>query len=429
MSVLDLEIADLTLDGRGVARHRGKAVFVQGALPGEQVRARILRRHPSYDEASCLEHLHTSRDRQIPRCRHFGHCGGCTLQMLTSERQIELKTQAVLGILARVGSIRPARLEPPARSDPWSYRRRARLHARSTAAGTVFGFQPLQGSRVVPIEICPILESPLEDLPGRLGRILGPLPIARRIEAIELLSGEGNHALVFEFRGAITAPDRTALIEMGRTLGLPHSEPGADPLHILVLAENPGTFSYRIGRFDVVIEFGVSDFIQINRAINLALIDDVVGWLTEGPVERVLDLYAGVGNLSLPLARRMRSVTAVEGRSASVDRLMHNARLNRIENVQAAVADLNEAQDAAWSRNRYDALVLDPPRAGAGAILPLLERCNPSRVLYVSCHPGTLARDAKSLVETGGYALDRLRVYDMFPHTEHVETLAMFVRL
>ncbi|EQD76807.1 23S rRNA 5-methyluridine methyltransferase [mine drainage metagenome] len=428
MTLVDLEISDLMLDGRGVSRSHGKVVFVRDALPGEVVRARIVRHHASYDEASCLERMLESADRQYPRCMHFGQCGGCTLQILDTVRQVELKTRAVLETLERVGSVRPGHVEFPSRASPWFYRRRARFHPRKSSLGTVFGFLNVRGTHVVPILECPVLEYSLKDLPGKLTRILGPLPVSRRMNSIEFLGGDHSLALALYMKDAATDTDRSALVQAESELGIPLYLVTPDSGRATALSPDPEPLTYRMDRFDLAIGFDVTDFIQINREINLELVDDVVDWLTIAPKDRILDLYAGVGNFTLPLARFASSVTAVEGHVSAIETLKRNIEQNRIENVSTAVSDLNEAPAQAWGQASYDALVLDPPRAGAARVLPQVTTWNPSRVLYVSCHPGTLARDAKVLVHTLGYTLSRLRIYDMFPQTEHVETLAMFVR-
>jgi len=428
LSVVDLEITDLTLDGKGVARSHGKTVFVRHALPGEVVQARIVKRHASYDEASCVVRMRESKDRQCPRCIHFGQCGGCTLQMLNADRQIELKVRMVLETLERIGSVRPARVEFPAHASPWFYRRRARLHSRKTSQGVAFGFQGIQGSRVVPILECPVLEYPIKDLPGKLTRILGPLAISHRIGQIEILCGDRSRALVLYMKAAATEADYALLVEAGCEVGIPLYLVTADSGTVTTLSPDAEPLSYRLGEPDLTIGFDVTDFIQVNHEINLVLVHDVLDWLLITPTDRILDLYAGVGNFSLPLARAAMSVTAVEGRVSAIETLKQNMKRNHIGNLSAQVSDLNEVPTGLWSLDRYDALVLDPPRTGAARVLPRLTTWKPSRVLYVSCHPGTLARDAHVLVHTLGYTLSRIRIYDMFPQTEHVETLAMFVR-
>ncbi len=427
MKPIDLEITDLTLGGVGIAHNRGKAIFVPDALPGEILLARIVKRHASYDEARGLEYMRVSHDRQIPRCNHFGKCGGCTLQMLDPDRQVELKSRTVLQILERVGSVRPEVVDSPSRTSPWFYRRRARFHPRKVSQGIAFGYQGIHGSTVVPIQECPILESDVQALPGRLTQVLGTLDISRRIRQIELVRGDRGQALILYLKQTETSADRKELESSGSALGIPLylASPASSGFSAIGL-NTELSLSYRIDEFDLDIGFGLSDFIQVNRDVNLKLVHDVVDWLAIAPTDRVLDLYAGVGNFTLPLAQTARAVTAVEGSVSAIESLKRNLEQNQKKNVSVQQADLNRVPAGKWSQEAYQAVVLDPPRAGASSVLPHLAHWKPRRILYVSCHPGTLARDARILVQVLGYTFNRLKIYDMFPHTEHVEALAMF---
>ncbi len=428
MNPIDLEITDLTLDGRGVAHARGKTVFVRDALPGEVVRAEIVMHHATADDAEAKQRLHESRDRRTPRCIHFGHCGGCTLQMLDVERQVELKHRTVLEVLRRIGSVKPDRVLSPALAGSWFYRRRARFHPCQAAPGVAFGFHGIRGSRVVPILECPVLVDPHKDLPGKLARVFGSLAVSHRIRWVELLCGDEDSTLAVHLKGQATPSQQAELVKAGQALGMSLTcvQPGSGSL--LASAPDSGGLTYRIDEFSLTLEFQVTDFIQVNQELNLKLVHDVVNWLGIARSDRILDLYAGIGNFSLPIARFADSVTAVEGRPSSIRTLEKNMERNGIDNVVTEVSDLNDPRAGSWDRAGCDAVVIDPPRAGASGLLERLAALNPSRMLYVSCHPATLARDARILVHKLGYALSQVKVYDMFPQTEHVETLALFVR-
>ena len=424
-----LEIESLTHDGRGVARPGGKAVFVHGALPGERVTARRVRRHRNYDEAIALQIERRAADRVVPRCPHFGVCGGCALQHLESGAQLRAKERHVFDELTRTGHVAPAaRLEPLAAS-PWGYRRHARLGVKFVPkkGGVLVGFRESFSPLVAEIGECAVLPERVSRLLRPLARLIGDLSICARVPQIEVAVADNLVALVVRVLDPPAASDRERLEAFAREQQIEfYLQPGG--LESVVPLTAPATpLYYELGTQDVRIAFAPTDFIQVNGPVNEQLIARAIEQLAPRPEDRLLDLFCGLGNFTLPLARRVASVTGVEGNAGLVERARRNAEANTIANARFHVANLGaQLPDYEWARAAYDLVLLDPPRVGAKEIVLQLARWRPRRVVYVSCHPGSLARDAGILVNDLGYELARAGVIDMFPHTAHVESMAVF---
>lgn len=424
-------IADLSHDGRGVARVAGKAVFVADALPGERVRARIVRKHRQFDDAQCIEVLGASPARVAPRCIHYGVCGGCALQHLTPQAQIDAKQRVLAGNFARIGKVQPQRWLPPLAAEPWGYRRRARLSVKHVAkkGKTLVGFRERNPRFVTDLSRCEVLHPALGMKLGALGALLNSLEGAVSIPQIEFAAGDATHALVFRHLAPLTQTDLDRLAAFGRehrfTVAL---QPGGnDSVHALW----PETIDlhYRLPAHALDLHFAPLDFVQVNARLNEAMIDLALKLLEPQSTDRVLDLFCGLGNFSLPLARRAGAVCGVEGDAGLIERARGNARRNEIGNAQFVVGDLTQdPRGAAWARQIWDKWLLDPPRTGAAALLEHLPGESVRRVVYVSCHPGSLARDAGTLVRRHGFTLAAAGVMDMFPHTAHVESIALFER-
>ena len=425
-------VAALTHDAQGVVRE-GKAAFVPGTLPGERIRFRRTRQHRQHDEAELLEVLEPSVARVVPRCAHFGVCGGCALQHLSAEAQLEAKQTELRDNLERVGRVSPQEWLAPLRGPVWNYRRRARLGAKFVIKKdrVVVGFRERLAPYVAEVQRCEVLSLPLGELIAPLATLLNGLSIRHRIPQIEAAVADNVVALVLRVLDSPSAEDLARLREFAvrhsvrfylQTGGLDSVRPldnetGA-PLEPL---------RYGLAEFGLQLEFTPTDFIQINAQINAALVSRAVELLELGPSSSVLDLFCGIGNFTLALARRAGRVVGVEGEQGLVERARHNARLNDISNAQFHVADLGRAPDASlpWSTDNYTHVLLDPPRAGASEVLAAVSRLKPRRVLYISCHPGSLARDLGLLVHEHGMSLVAAGVLDMFPHTTHVESLAL----
>ena len=423
-------VTGLSHDGRGIARMNGKTLFIEDALPGEEVIFRVLRRRKDYDEAEIREVLHASPARLEPRCGHYGTCGGCVLQHMDPEAQIAAKQQALLDNLQRIAGVQPREVLAPLTGPFWGYRRRARLAAHRSPSGRVFvGFTERHRHRVTDLRHCDVLDPRLAALIEPLSTLFSGLSIADRIPQIEAVVGDGPVVLSLRVLSEPSGADREALAAFERQHGLRFwLQPGkADSLQLLG-GEAPD-LHYRLPESGVDIAFLPPDFIQINGEVNRRLVELALAELDSQPGDRALDLFCGLGNFTLPLARRVAAVTGVESEAGLVVRARNNAERNRIGNAAFQQADLFAGrQDGAWAQDSYQRILLDPPRAGAREIIAEFPRFKAERIVYVSCHPATLARDTKSLVEEQGYTLLKTGVLDMFPHTAHVESIAVFGR-
>ncbi len=431
MTVMDADIVDLSHDGRGVARIDGKAVFVSGALPGERVRLRFSGKHRHYDEAVVEEILQPSADRVTPRCAHFGICNGCALQHLAPAAQIAAKQHVLLENFERIGKVRPQQILPALTDEPWGYRRKARLGVKfvEKKGRVLVGFRESNGRYIADIKRCEILHPAVGGRIEALASLIESLDAKRTIPQIEIAAGDDLVALIFRHLHPLSATDQQALREFGQRhgLGIYLQSGGIDS--VASLWPPDARLSFRLPAYDLDIEFRPLDFIQVNGGMNLRMIDHALQLLDPKPGNRVLDLFCGLGNFTLPIARRGADVVGVEGEAGLVRRAEENAKRNGVENARFYAADLTADQRRApWATIDHDLLLLDPPRSGAAEVLEFLPGRGVKRVVYVSCHPGSLARDAGILVERHGFELRTAGVMDMFPHTAHVESIAMFER-
>ena len=428
-NVLEADIVDLSHDGRGVARIDGKAVFIDGALPGERVRYRVIKRRRHLDEAGLVDVLVASPDRVVPLCPHFGICGGCSLQHLSAPAQLAAKQRQLLDNLERIGRVIPESVLAPLRGPQWAYRRRARLGVKYVhKKGRVLaGFREREKPYIADIQRCEILLEPLAALPRDLAALVETLAIREKIPQVEVAAGDQATALVFRVLEAPGTLDVQKIAAFGAAQGVQIflQTGGLDTVRALQPDHAP--LSYAVDAGHVVIEFGPVDFIQINREINASMVAGAMDLLAPTADDTVLDLFCGLGNFTLPLARRAQRVVGVEGDSALVAKAAANATRNGVGNATFFVENLFEpTQFGAWANERYDSVLLDPPRAGASALLARMAHWRPRRVVYISCHPGSLARDAEILVHNQGFKLTCAGVMDMFPHTTHVESIAVF---
>ncbi len=423
-------VAALTHEGEGIVRE-GKAAFVGGALPGELIRFRRVRRHKGHDEGQLLEVITASPDRVSARCGHFGVCGGCALQHLAADRQIEVKEQELRDALERVGKVMPEAWLPPLRGPLWGYRRRARLGARYVPkkGRVVVGFRERLAPYIAALDRCEVVSAPVGALIGPLSVMLTGLASRERIPQIEVAIAENVTALVFRVLCALPEQDVAALREFAEHHGLRIylQTGGPNTVAPLVAGSDTEPLRYSLPEFGVTYNFAPTDFVQINAAINAAMVSQVISLLELDSSSRVLDLYCGLGNFTLPLARRAGTVLGIEGDAALVDRARHNATMNGLNNVQFIAADLTQPlpANAAYLSGGFSHVVLDPPRAGALDVMPTVAHLAPGKVAYISCHPGSLARDIAVLVHEFGFTLRAAGVVDMFPHTAHVESLAL----
>ena len=432
MRTIETEITDLSHDGRGVARVEGKAVFVRGALPGERVRAQVHRRHRAFDEANVVEVLEPSADRVEPGCAHFGVCGGCVLQHLSPERQIEAKQRTLLENLERIGGVRPRRVLPAMQGEPWRYRRRARMSVKRVEKKNklLLGFREVDGRYVADLASCPVLHPDIGERLPEIAALIDGLDCGHAIPQLEAAVGDSTTALVLRHVQPLTTADEARVVEFCKRTGLAVFLQSGGPETVRPLWPTDAALSFGLPQYDLRFAFEPLDFVQVNAAMNERMIARALELLEVRPSDRVLDLFCGLGNFTLPLARFAAQVVGVEGDAGLVARARENALHNGIANVEYFAANLFMDQaDSSWARRDYELVLLDPPRAGAAEILATLPRKSARRVVYVSCHPASLARDAKLLVEGHGFALTAAGVMDMFPHTAHVESIAVFDRL
>ncbi len=429
-------VADLTHEAEGVVRAsetQGKTAFVAGALPGERVTFRRRSFHKSHDEAELVEVLEASPDRVTPRCAHFGVCGGCALQHLDPAAQIAAKQKDLANNLERIGNVTPETWLPPLLGPHWGYRRRARLSSRyvTKKGRSLVGFREKQGKYVADVQRCEVLAEPVGALVGALGELLTGMIRRESIPQIEVSLSDGEKVLVLRVLDPLPEQDLARLAEFERAQGLRVMLQPGGLATIAPLTPGPVDLHYRLDEFDLKLEFGPSDFVQVNAAINHGMVARAIELLEIRPTDRVLDLYCGLGNFTLPLARHSGSVVGVEGDPGLIERARSNARRNGVANAEFHVADLSVTPDRTipWLRGGYDAVLLDPPRVGAREVLSAVAHIAPRRLVYISCHTGSLARDLGVLVGEHGFRLRAAGVLDMFPHTTHVESIAVLDRI
>ena len=433
---VQVAVDDLAHDGRGVGRlvdgeHAGKAVFVHGALPRETVSAKLIGRNRQFDEAVSVEVASASEDRVQPPCPFFDHCGGCALQHLSPKAQIRFKHKRLVDNFERLGEVTPARWAAPLQGPFWGYRRRARLSVRDVPGkGRVLvGFREPQGRYVADIGHCDVLDPAFAHRLSALSELVGGLSVRHAIPQIEIAAGDDSQAMIVRHLEPLSHDDVMALKHWSDDHGVAVYLQSKGPDTIQRLAPIEHVLHYQLDTHGLRLEFKPEHFLQVNRDINEQLIHQALTHLDLGPDDRVLDLFCGLGNFTLPMAQRAAQVTGVEGAQALVDQARHNALINGIGNTQFHVADLAEpAQSAAWANERYSHVLIDPPPSGAQAVLAAIAQTGANKLVYVSCNPATLARDAGALVHHHGFRLVEAGIADMFPHTAHVESIAFFER-
>ena len=427
-----IQILDLSHDGRGVARREdGKAVFVAGALPGETVLAEPTARSRRFDEARTLEVLTASPERVPPRCPHFGTCGGCVLQHLAEDRQIVAKERVLLENLERIGKVVPGRVLEPLTADSWGYRRKGRFSVRrvNKKDKTLVGFREQDPRFVADLGQCHTVIPQIGMKIQALAALVDGLQAREQIPQIEFIAGDDAIALTVRHLAPLEEADRAALAAFGHEHGFAIFLQPKGPDSVHPLDGQAPALSFRLPQWEVELAFEPLDFIQVNAGLNQKMIARALELLDARAGERVLDLFCGLGNFTLPLARTVAEVVGVEGDAGLVARARANAQRNGLGNAQFFAADLTTDQRGTpWMRAGFDKLLLDPPRSGADEVLKQLPLQGIDRIVYVSCHPGSLARDAGFLVHERGYRLVAAGVMDMFPHTAHVESIALFER-
>lgn len=431
---LPVHVHSLSHDGRGIASIEGKTTFINGALPNEKVAYKITQKRSHYNDAETLEVIEPSAERVTPPCQHFGLCGGCSLQHMSIYTQSLLKQNTLLDQLKHFGNVAPLAILPPLQTLAIGYRRKARLGVKFVIKKNkmLVGFREKSSRYLADLERCAVLHPLVGEKLMVLAQLIMTLESYNQIPQIEVAMGDEKAALVFRHMESLSAHDKEKLIAFGQ----------AHQFHIYLQPNSPMTvtklwpvngqdrLAYTLPDFELEFLFHPLDFTQINLEMNRLMVKQAIDLLDLQPTDHVLDLFSGIGNFTLPIARYAKFVTGVEGGNEMVLRAEDNAHHNRIGNVDFYAANLeNPSSSAPWMKIAYDKLLLDPPRAGAKDILPYLPQLNPKKIVYVSCNPATLARDAGEIVHRYGYQLNQAGIMNMFPHTSHIEAMAIFDRI
>lgn len=425
----EVSIDNLSHEGRGVGRVNGKTIFVRGALPGEVALVRKTRGRKSFDEGLALEVSNPNPDRVAAECEHYEICGGCSLQHLASEKQIAHKQSVLLELFEHHANARPVEVLSPLTGDIWHYRRRARLGVKlvEKKGGVLVGFREKASPYIADIVKCEVLDTRVGHRLGDLRKLINGLSIANKIPQLEVAMGDETTAIIIRHLESLSQDDIVSLVDFQNHMGISlFLQPGGeDSIH--PLNEQTEYLAYNVAGVDF--EFTPSNFVQVNHSINVQMIDAVSTHLALGSQDNLLDLFCGLGNFTLPLARLVNSVHGIEGDTDLVNLAAANAVANGIDNATFVKMDLADEQLlSTLATADYNKILLDPPRSGAQQLLASGSLDHIEMIAYVSCNPVTLARDAKHLLENHGFSLTKLGVMDMFPHTSHVESLAVFAR-
>lgn len=426
-------IESLDHEGRGIAHVDGKAIFIDGALPGERVEFSVFRSRRNYELATVATVIEPASGRVVPPCPNFGVCGGCSMQHLDLPGQAAAKQRVLEDALWHIARIRPGVVYPAILGPAWGYRSRARLSVRLVPrkGGVLVGFHERRSSYVADMACCAVLPPHVSALLLPLRQIIGGLSLCDRLPQIEVAVAESATVLVLRILQPLTDADANALRAFSDRHGIhfwlqPAGPESALPFHPAGAAE----LAYDLPDFGLCLRFRPNEFTQVNQGVNRMLVRRALSLLDPQEGERIGDLFCGLGNFTLPMARGGARVLGVEGSPALVERARRNADLNSLSGrVEFAVANLFEVTDAGLAQlGPFDKLLVDPPREGAIALIRAIGPAGPRRIVYVSCSPATLARDSAVLVHEKGYRLTGAGIANMFPHTSHVESVALFER-
>ncbi len=431
---MPVEIINLSHEGRGIAKIEGKTTFVLGALPNETVDIRYLKKRSKFNEAIVENVIQASPERVEPACPHFLVCGGCSLQHLESSKQIQHKQRQVHELLANAGvdvdNNQTTTIVEPLTSKPYGYRRKARLGVKyvEKKSTVMVGFRERGGRLITDMHACHVLDPRVGQLIQPLREMLYQLEGRAVIPQFEVAMGDEAVILIVRNLEPLSDADCTALRQFGDEHGIIfYLQPGKMNTIAPMDADNDATLFYQLPRYNLKLEFLPQQFTQVNAEINEKMIAQALDWLSLAPGDNVLDLFCGIGNFSLPITRTAGvSVVGVEGDVSAVKQAQHNAQLNHCDNTEFYTADLSDSIDELnWARKKYNKIILDPPRSGAKELLGFIAKQAPTHIVYVSCGPASLARDA-ALLQERGYKMTRFGVMDMFPQTQHVESMALF---
>ena len=423
-----VEIHALSHEAQGVSRSQDKVMFVPGALPTETVKVRIEKEMRNFNHGKIVELITASSERVEPPCPHFTRCGACQLQHLQADKQLGYKQSNLHEQLSRQLKLTDIPWQDPITSESLGYRRRARLGVRyrNKVDEIIVGFREEANSHLTNIDTCQVLQPSLSKLIEPLRQLITLLQAKSRITQLELIASDDCDVVVMRHLKKMSEQDQQAVANWAQAHSAHFYLQGdeAQDLHCLWPQEAQAQkLSFHV--MGNTLDFNVKNFIQGNAQVNKAMVAQAIDWLDAKPDETLLDLFAGIGNFSIPAAKHFNEVVAVEGVSNMVEQIKHNAQINKLDNIQALTMNLND--DILFRRlPKVSAVLLDPPRTGAAELMSWLAK-QPSRILYVACEPSSLVRDAKALIDAG-FKLQKIAVMDMFPHTKHVETMALFVK-
>jgi 23S rRNA (uracil1939-C5)-methyltransferase len=427
---IDLAIHSLSHDGRGIATVNGKTTFVHGAMIGETVKCKIIHQHRRYNEGVTTHIIVAAPGRVTPACPHFGVCGGCSMQHINMREQIQFKQQTLLEQLHHFGKVAPENLLPPLTGQTWGYRRKARLGVRYVIKKDklLVGFREKFSNYLADIQQCLVLDPRVGTRITALADLISRLSQYEHIAQIEVATGDELTALVFRHLTPLPEEDRVKLREFGKVTGLHlYLQPNPPESITQLWPENKERLRYTLPDYNLSLQFHPLDFTQINAEMNLLMIKQALQLLSPTSEDSILDLFCGLGNFTLPIAKYAQQVTGVEGSDTMIKRAEENAQYNHMTNTKFYSANLMEPPvGASWMQEKYNKILLDPPRSGAKEIIAHFSRFSAKKIVYISCNPATLARDAGELVYTHGYKLRHAGVMNMFPHTSHIEAMALF---
>lgn len=427
-------IESLDFEGRGIAHADGKVIFIEGALPGEQVEYRSYHRKPKYEQAAATAILKSSPLRVTPACPHFGVCGGCSMQHLDASAQTAVKQRVLEDAFAHIGKLSPEVLYPPITSSTWGYRHRARLSVRyvEKKGGVLVGFHEKRSSYVALMHECRVLPPAISDLIPPLRTLVEAMDARERLPQIEVSVGDGQKVLVLRNLEPLSAADEQRLREFADAHGIVwYLQPKGPATAYLFHPPETPPLAYSLPEFDLTLRFSPTEFTQVNHGVNHLLVRRAMALLQPQPGERIADMFCGLGNFTLPIARLGAQVVGIEGSKELVERARANAELNGLgDRCDYGVANLFEATPESLAElGHFDKMLIDPPRDGAAELVRSIGADGPQRIVYVSCKPSTLARDAAILIHEKGYVLKGAGIANMFPHTSHVESIALFERV
>ncbi len=425
-------VDSLNTECQGVARVNDKVTFITQSLPGEEVLLEYTKKHSRYDVAKTIEVIAPSSERIEPKCEHFTMCGGCQLQHMSSEYQITQKQTILIEQFKNISKIELNNVEPAITGESWGYRRKARLGVRFVRKKerVLVGFRERNGRFLADLSKCVVLHKSVGLHLLDLADLIQSLDAFDKIAQIEVAVGDSNSALVFRNLVPLVDNDTEKLVAFAKKFNFDiYCQPSGPDSVYVVYPENP-KLDYSLPEHNLHFDFEPSMFTQVNYDINHKMISKALELLDLNETDSVLDLFCGLGNFSLPISKFSNNVVGIEGDLKLVEQAYHNASLNNIQNAQFYVANLMEDfTQLAWFRNKkYTKILIDPPRTGAELIVKDIAKLNANKIVYVSCNPATLARDAGILVHECGYKLETAGVMDMFPHTAHVESIALFTK-